>query len=119
MKYHSWPLGTSKISNKVLGFIATEWAGSTEPGDSYLYRLPEIYSNVSVCPVFPPHFIGKHLNACNEIDNHNRMWQSDLAVDKYWVKQSVCFRLATTVALGMGITDGKIMYCHSVTEINV
>ena len=33
---------------KVLGFIATEGAESTEPGDTYLPRFPDIYSNVSV-----------------------------------------------------------------------
>ena len=38
-------------SRKVLGFIATGGAGSTEPGDPYLSRFPDIYSNVSVRPV--------------------------------------------------------------------
>ena len=42
------------------------------------------------------------------------MRQSDLAIEKYWVTQSVHFRLATTVALGMGITYGKLLYCHGV-----
>ena len=31
----------------------------------------------------------------------------DIALEEYWVTQSGYFRLATTVALGMGITDGK------------
>ena len=53
------------------------------------------------------------------IDNQNRMWQYDLALDKYWVTQSGYFRLATTVAFGMGITDGKLLYCHGVSEGNV
>ena len=35
-------------SRKVLGFIATERSGSTEPGDPYLSRFPDIYSDVSV-----------------------------------------------------------------------
>ena len=73
---------------KVLGFIATEGAGSTEPSDLYLSRFPDIYSNVSVCPVVFPHLLGRYFNACNEIDNHNRMRQSDLSLDKYWVAQS-------------------------------
>ena len=34
---------------KILGFIATEGYGSTEPGDTYLSLFPEIYS----CPNFP------------------------------------------------------------------
>ena len=52
---------------KVLGFIATEGAGSTEPGDPYLSRFPEIYSNVSVRSVVRPHLLGRYFNACNEI----------------------------------------------------
>ena len=52
------------------------------------------------------------------IDNHNRMRQSDTALDKYWVTQSSYFRLATTVELGMGITDVKLLYCHGVAEGN-
>ena len=64
-------------SRKVLGFIATEGAGSTEPGDPYLSRFPDIYSNVSVRPIVCPHLLGRYLNACNAIDNQNRMRQSD------------------------------------------
>ena len=37
------------------------------------------------------------------------MWESDLELDKYVVTHSGYFRLATTVALGMGITDGKLL----------
>ena len=47
------------------------------------------------------------------------MRKSDLALEKYWVTQSVYFRLATTAELGMGIAYGKILYCHGVAEINV
>ena len=39
-------------SRKVLGFIATKGDGSTEPGDPYLSCFPDIYSNVSVSPLF-------------------------------------------------------------------
>ena len=46
------------------------------------------------------------------------MRKSDLWIEKYGVTQSVYFRLATTVALGMGITDGKLLYCHGVAEGN-
>ena len=47
------------------------------------------------------------------------MWQSNLALEKYWVIQSGYFRLANTVALGMGITYGKLLYCHGFSEENV
>ena len=44
------------------------------------------------------------------------MRHSDLALEEYWVTQSGYFRLANELALGMGITDGKLLYCHGVTE---
>ena len=47
------------------------------------------------------------------------MQQYDLALDKYWVTRSGYFRFVTTVALGMGITDGKLLYCHGDAEGNV
>ena len=111
-------IGYKYNSNKVLGFIATEGAGSTEPGDPYLSCFPDIYSTVSVRPVVRPHLLGRYFNACNTIDNHNRMRQSDISLEKYWVTQSGYFRLVTTVALGMGIADGKLLYCHGVAEGN-
>ena len=46
------------------------------------------------------------------------MGQSDLSLEKYRVTQSGYFRLTATVALGMGITDGKLLYCHDVEEGN-
>ena len=67
---------------KVLGFIATEWDESIEPGDTYLYNFPDIYSNVSVHPIVCNHFLGRYFNTCNKIYNNNRMQQSDLALEK-------------------------------------
>ena len=58
---------------KVIGFIATEGDQSIEPGDPYFSCFPDIYSNVSVCSVVRPRLLGRYFNACNEIDNHNRM----------------------------------------------
>ena len=68
---------------KVLGFIDTEGAGSTTPGDTYLFCFPDIYSNIYVRPIVHPHFLGRYLNACNEIYNHNRMRQSSITLEKY------------------------------------
>ena len=44
------------------------------------------------------------------------MRQSDLALEKYWVTQIGYFRLATTVALGMGITGDKFLFCPGISE---
>ena len=102
-------IGYRYNSRKVLGFITNEGGGITEPDDPYLSRSHDLRYNVSVCPVVCPHFLGRYFNAYNSIDDHNRMWESDLVLDKYWVTQSGYFRLATTVVLGMGITDRKLI----------
>ena len=62
--------------------------------------------------------IGIHFGDFNSIDNHNRMRQYDVALEKYWAIQSVYFRLTTKVELGMGITDGEILLCHGISDQN-
>ena len=52
-------IGYKYNSRKVLRFIATEGAGSNEPGDPYLSGFPDIYSNVSVHPVVHPNLLGR------------------------------------------------------------
>ena len=63
--------------------------------------------------------LGRYFNAYSSIDSQNRIRYSDLAIEKYWVTQSGYFRLATTLAFGTGIKDGKLLYCHGVAEGNV
>ena len=72
-------IGYKYKSMKVLEFIATEVAGSTEPGDPCLSRFPDIFSNISVRPIICTHSIGGYLNSCNAIYNQNNMTQSDPA----------------------------------------
>ena len=50
------------------------------------------------------------------IDNHNRIQQYDLVIEKYWVTYGGYFILATTVELGFGITGGKLLFCHGISE---
>ena len=83
-------------SHKILGFISMQVVESTLPDIPYLYCYPANYYNVSICPFLSTLVIG-YVSECNEIKNHNRMRQSDPALDKYWVKQNGYFRLATTV----------------------
>ena len=109
-------IGYKYNSRKFLGFIATEVAGSNEPGDPYLFHFPEIYSNVSFCTVVHPHLLSSYFNAFNSIDNHNRMQQSYLNLEKYWLTQSGYFRFATIVSLGVGIIDGGLLFCHGISQ---
>ena len=104
---------------KVIVFNDMDCARSNKPGVPYLSRYPDNYSNISICPVIRPHFIGIYCGVFNAIDNHNRMHQYDLALDKHWVKNNGYFRLATTVALVVGITYGKLILCHGISEQNM
>ena len=108
--------GYKYIYHKVLGFIAAYRTIITVPGVTYLYRYPYDYSNVYICPVLCTHFMGSYFSACNAIDNHNIIRKYDIAQQKYWVTQSGYFRLATTVALVMGIKYGKLLLCHGAPD---
>ena len=46
------------------------------------------------------------------------MRNSELELEKYWVKKSGYFRLVTAVALGMVITYGKLLLCHGISEVS-
>ena len=47
------------------------------------------------------------------------MRESDIALDKYRLIQNGYFRLATTVALGIGITYGKLLLYRGISEESV
>ena len=100
----------------MLRFISTEGDISTDPGDPYLYYFLESCYAVSILPVLGITTIGIYFNACNAIDNRNRMMKSDPSLEKYWVKQSGYFRLETTMSVDMEITDEKIFSCHGILE---
>ena len=72
-------------SQKALGFISTK-------GMEVLIQVIPIYpvflkfnSNVYILPAVCTHILSRYLNACNAIDNHNRIRQYDIAIDIYWV----------------------------------
>ena len=103
-------------SQKILGFIDTEGGICNEPGILYLSRHIENHYNVSILPVLHIHTIVRYFSACNTIYNHNRIIQSNLAIEKYRVAQSGYFRLSNTVELGMGISDWKLLFCNGISE---
>ena len=61
---------------------------------------------------------GRYFNAYNVIYKNNRLYQSYLALDKYWVTESGYFRPVATVELGVGITDGKLFFCRNISELS-
>ena len=60
--------------------------------------------------------LGSYFNPCNAIDSHNMVCQSDLSLNKYWVKHSGYFRLEITSALDVGSPDAKLLFCNGVSE---
>ena len=101
---------------KVLEFIAKEGGASTLPGAPYLSRYPENDYNVSIRFIICHHVFDSYFSACNALDNIIRMRHHHMELDKYWVPQSGYFRLDTTVALGMGIIDRKLLFYHDISE---
>ena len=53
-------------------------------------------------------------SAVNEVDYHNKLRQSDLALDKWWVTQCGWLRLCTTVVMGMNITNCWKLFSYGV-----
>ena len=85
----------------------------------HVYLISLTFILMFFCPIFHPHLLGSYFNAFNAIYNHNMMCHSDLALDKYWVTHGGYFRLSTTVVLGMGIIDGKFIFCYGISEESV
>ena len=73
-------IGYNYKTHKVLGFIATEGAGSTDPGNPYLSCFPKKYSYVSNRPVVNTYVVDRYLNYFNTIYINNMMRQYDLAL---------------------------------------
>ena len=113
------PIGYNYIYQKVVGFISEEEEGSNEPVVLYLSSYPDNYSNFSICPILFPRVIGSYLSAFNVIYNHNSIIQSGLSLEKHWVIQSGYFRLSTTMALGIVIKDGNLLFWHGISEKNM
>ena len=84
-------VGYKYNASNFVGLISTEGGGSTELVYPYLSLFPDIYSNVSNFPIVGPHFIVRCFNTFNAIDNHDKIRQSDPALEKYWVKQGGYF----------------------------
>ena len=96
-------IGYKYNARKVLYFIVTDNAWSTNTVITYLSKYPDQYNNVAICPVARPLVMSKK-SAVNEVDSHNKSRQSDLSLEKWWVTQCGCLRLCTKVAMGMTIT---------------
>ena len=90
---------------KVIYFIVTDNAGSTHTVLPNLYKYPDQFTNLSICPVDHPLVVSKFFSAVNEVDSHKKSCQSGLLLDNCWVTQCGWLWLCTTVDMGMTITN--------------
>ena len=72
-----------------LYFVATENAGSTAKGDSYVMKYTDSYGNICTRLVDRPDMISKFFATSNTIDTHNQLCQFNLALEKKWLKKSL------------------------------
>ena len=97
-------IGYKYNKKKVLIFLCTRGAGSTEEGVPYEAKFPDKFGNVCVRQVARPQILSTYFKYSNAVDLHNQARQYDLALEKKWITQNGYFRLYTTL-LGMTVTD--------------
>ena len=102
-------IGYKYNKKKVLLFIATKNAGSTQPGDPYIARYNDKLRNVRQREVERPAIISEYFKHSMAVDAHNQARQGILKLEKRWVVQSCWMRLNTTL-LGMIVTDAWKAY---------
>ena len=121
--YRSW-IYTSYVHcaqlnyQRVLAFIYTKGYGSTYAVDTSLSLYPWTHSNFSIYPLVHPCILRWYLTSCNVICKHNDVQKFYLSIEKYWVIQNIYFIIETTVTLGMGETDAKPIFFHSILDKN-
>ena len=102
-------VGYKYNKKKVLTFIMTRGAGSTEEGDPYEARFPNRYGNLCIHHVACPKCISLFFKYSNKVDLHNQSRQFDLALEKKWVTTNPYFRLFTT-EVGCTVIDAWKMF---------
>ena len=67
---------------KVLVFLSTKGAGSTQPGGRYLAKFPDKFGNLCTREVARPDIISNHFNKSNMVDLHDQVRQAELVLEK-------------------------------------
>ena len=67
---------------KVLVFLSTKGARSTQPGEHYLAKFPYKFGDVCTREVVRPDIISNYFNKSNMVDLHNQARQAKLALKK-------------------------------------
>ena len=97
-------MGYKYNKKKVLQFVITRGAGSTEKGFPYHAKYNDEYGNVLYRNVARPKVLNIYFQYSNKVDSHNQSRQSVLALEEKWVTHDGYFRQWTTF-VGMSVTD--------------
>ena len=98
-------IGYKYNSKKVLTFITTVGAGSTEKGENpYKMKYNDEFGNVCYRDIPRPAVLSRYFLHSNAVDVHNQMRQGNLALEECWVTTDGWFRLFTTM-IGITVTD--------------
>ena len=112
-KYYA--IGYKYSMRKVLSFIATQGAGSTKPGIPYEAKWTDVNGNPASRNIARPQILSDYFAYSNQIDKHNHVRQSELAIEKHVGSTCGYFRLFQTY-LGITITDAWKVYRHSLGD---
>ena len=112
-KYYA--IGYKYNMKKVLCFVCTENAGSTEPGEPYEAKWTDNNGNPASRLIPRPSVLSHYFNYSNQIDKHNHARQFELAIEKHVVTKCGYFRLFTTY-LGITVTDAWKCYRASLGD---
>ena len=97
-------IGYKYNSKKVLCFVTTVGAGSTEKGRPYKMKYNDNFGNVCYRDVPRPVVVSRLFENSNCVDVNNQMRQHNLALEECWVTTDGWFRLFTTF-VGFTVTD--------------
>eukprot|EP00873_Tetraselmis_striata_P023449 jgi/Tetstr1/443713/TSEL_031703.t1 len=98
-------IGYKYNMRRVLFFLATEGAGGVHDGEPYFQRWAADFNNITTVPIPRPDVVSQYLAWSPRVDNHNQSRQHDLMLEELWLTQDCWFRLHTTVAGIIHVTD--------------
>ena len=77
----------------------------------YIYIISLTILKIYIHHVFCPHVLQMYFNPCNYIYQNNKIRKYDPVLENYWVTQRGYFGICTSVELGVGIKDTKLLSC--------
>ena len=100
---------------KVLSFISAEGAGHTGTGTPDEVKWLDDNGRMASRRIARPHMLSEYFKESNQIDKHNHVRQSQLAIEKHVITTCGYFRLWCTY-LGITITDSWTLYRHGLGD---